>query len=146
MRHKGSRNEYSEERDRDLLAVFRRTIEGCKHINLYEVANKVVNSPAPRFYVSEYRARNVIKRMFNGKPLHKISPLRMEMYEEIFARVKEARKVMQHKPLLLVIEEVLSQPAPKFYLTEKSGVVILHKIQKRLRCRERGLEPPFCYM
>ena len=134
MRHKGSRNEYSDERDRDLLAVFRRTIEGCKHINLYDVVETVVNSPAKRFYVSEYRARNVIKRMFNKKPLYNISPTRMEMYEEIFKRVKEARKKMPHEPLLIVIEEVLAQPAPKFYLTQKSGVTILHRIQKRLRC------------
>lgn len=135
MKHKGSKNEYKDERDRDLLAVFRRTIEGCKHISLYDVVEEVVNSPAPRFYVSAYRARNVICRMYTGKPLTKITPLRMEMYNEIFHRVREARKLFPHKPLLFIIEEVLDQPAPKFYLTKKSGVVILHKIQKKLRCQ-----------
>lgn len=135
MRHKGSQNEYHEERDMDLLDVYRRTLQSCNHINLYKVVDTVINSPARRFYVSEYRARNVIKRMFNGKPLHKISPLRMEMYKEIFERVKKLRKVMPHEPLLIVIEEVLAQPAPKFYLTKSSGVTILHKIQKRLKCQ-----------
>lgn len=137
MRHKGSTNEYIVERDRDLLEVFRRTIRTCKHINLYEVVETVVNSPAKRFYVSEYRTRNIIKRMFNGKPLTNMYPLRQEMYREIFRRVKEMRKTMPHAPLLMVIEEVLAQPAPKFYLTKETGVTILHKIQKKLRCQDR---------
>lgn len=141
MRHAGSTNEYTEERNQDLLNVYRRVIAQCSHINLYEVVEKVVNSPAKRFYVSEYRTRNIVMRMFNGKPLPKMHPCKKEMYDEIFRRVKEARKAMFDKPLLLVIEEVLAQPAPKFYLTKKTGVTILHKIRKQLRCQTKPLRP-----
>lgn len=137
MRHKGSSNEYTDERDRDLLNVYRRIISEASHINLYEAVDKAVNSPAKRFYVSAYRARNVIMRMIKNKPLNNVYPCKKEMFAEIYRRVMVKRAFFPNKPLLIAIEEVLAEPAPKFYLEKESGVSILHKIQKKLRCQQK---------
>lgn len=135
MKHKGSCNEFIAARDNDLLRVYRRIISSVPHINIYEVAEEVANSPAKCFYVSETRALNMVRRMMKGEKLVRVLPLRKEMYEEIYRRVKEVRVKYPEKSLRDVVEVVLDQPAPRFYLTKSSCLTILYRIFRKMRCK-----------
>lgn len=131
MRHKGSCNELIAARDKDLFRVYREIISNVRRIDIYKVAEEVANHPAKCFYVSEARALNVIRKMMKGENLDKILPLRKEMYEEIYRRVKEMRAKHPNRPLRDIVETILCQPAPRFYLTKSSCLTILYRIFRR---------------
>lgn len=130
MKHFGNYAEYIDERNRDLMQVYRGQLKQCKVIVLQDVFRKVVNMPARRFYVSEDRAAIVIATMLKGDKLRNMQAIKREMYEEIFSRFK----VLQHKfpmaSIMALVSEIISQPAPKFYLKESSAKVIVYRIKK----------------
>ena len=131
MKHKGSKFEYEEERDKDLMRAYREQIAICDTIVLSEIFTKVVLMPASRFWVSEERACIVIGKMMRGDLLHKLRPTTREMYLEIYRRVCSIKKEQPNKPLSEIVFHVVGQPAPQFYLTPDSARVIVTKIKRR---------------
>lgn len=132
MKNKGSKFEYEEERNNDLMRAYRKQIEICNTIVISEIFSKVVLMPAERFWVSEERACIVIRRMMRGDTLHKMRPTTKEMYHEIYRRVCSIKKEQADKPLSEIIFHVVNQPAPKFYLTPDSARVIVTKIKRSI--------------
>ena len=131
MKHKGSKFEYEEERDKDLMRAYREQIAICNTIVLSEIFTKVVLMPASRFWVSEERACIVIGKMMRGDSLHKMRPTTREMYLEIYRRVCSIKKEQPDKPISEIVFQVVGQPAPQFYLTPDSARVIVTKIKRR---------------
>lgn len=139
MKYRGSHFEYREERDADLLRAYREQLAASGTISLPEIAARVADSPSKRFWVSEERAVIVISNLLNGRSIERMNPMRREMFLEIFRRYKQYR---QEHPTLSkkdIVWHVCNEEAPRFYLTAKSVIVLLHKARKeeKRRCYEQ---------
>ena len=94
-------------------------------IVLDEALARTVNSPAKRFYISADRAYGVLIRWDLHGVTRLISDERQEMYEELYERIKVLKPLYPNTPLMHMVEMVIEQPAPKFYLKIKSAKTIL---------------------
>lgn len=133
MKHRGNTFYYEDLRNRDLMRAYHSLTKSDKSIRLSDVYKKVVNMPSERFWVSEERAAIVVSAMDAGKPLIEVNvsaPARVEMFEEIYRRYCEIHKAQPDRAIYDIVCEVISGPAPKFYLTPSSAKVIINKIEK----------------
>lgn len=104
-----------------------------EYVCLSRLMEEVVATPAQRFYVSEERAAIVLSKMLQGQSIAHMQLQKRRMFEEIYRRFLA---LMQRRPYLRYQEAVaivVNQPAPEFYLTIGSAIVILHRIRKRRR-------------
>lgn len=131
MKHRGSVLEFATLRNNELMRTFRLTLAEQSFIDIYKVAQIVVNSPCSRFWVSEERATIVISDMLKGRPvLSNMHPLKREMFLEIYHRVLELRKDNRNTRLYNLVFDVVNSPAPKFYLQPRSAIQYIYKIKK----------------
>lgn len=117
MKYHGSKIEYEEERNHDLMRVYHELICASDFISLPYIYKEVVNMPSTRFWVSEERAAIVISSMMKGDKLLYMRPTKREMFKEIYRR---AMQLKREQPALSVYDiafKVVRQPAPKFYIT-----------------------------
>ncbi|MCM1077767.1 MAG: hypothetical protein NC411_10455 [Bacteroides sp.] len=126
----GSTLEYSEERITALMVEYDRYIASCSYIRMSDVFDHIVNRPCPRFWVSDIRAAVVIAGMLKGGQLRNMRPSKREMFQEIFRRVCRLKAAHPSLPLSQLVAEVVSQPAPKFYLSPSSARIMVYKAKK----------------
>lgn len=138
MKHKGSRCDFTKERDADILRAYKEVISVRDNIGLLEIERRLLQSPSKRFWVSVDRAYNVILNLLNGKSINNMNSQKREMFQEIFRRYKIYSKEHPSLTKMDVIWYVCNQEAPSFYLTPKSMHVILHRVRKeeKKRCYE----------
>ena len=138
MKHKGSRCDFTKERDADILRAYKEIISVRDNIGLLEIERRLLQSPSKRFWVSVDRAYNVILNMLNGKSISNMNSQKRAMFQEIFRRYKIYSKEHPSLTKMDVIWRVCNQEAPSFYLTPKSLHVILHRVRKeeKKRCYE----------
>lgn len=90
----------------------------------------MANSPCSRFWVSEERATAVMSALFKGQYcLDSMSPLKREMFMELFKRVQVLRAEQPKAPLFDITMLAVNSPAPKFYMTPDSVVQIIWRIK-----------------
>ena len=131
MKPHGSKFEYEQERNEDLMRAYHELIEASPYICLTDIYKKVVNMPSARFWVSEERAAIVIASMMKGDQLQGMRHNKREMFKEIYRR---AMKLKSMKPALSVFQlafQVVRQQAPRFYLTPGSAEVIISRAKKK---------------
>lgn len=84
------------------------------------LAHEVAQMPAPRFYVDQNYAYNVISAYSSGSPLP-ARGLNRRKWEEIAAHVTRRRSRHPGEPLIDSVAEVLSStPASNFFLSENT--------------------------
>lgn len=131
MKHKGAVMEYSKERICDLMRAYDEYISSVVHIRMPDVYDNVVNMPSARFWVSNIRAALVVSAMIRGEAdLDSMWPMKREMYIEIYQRVLVLKKSHPELTISELCARVVSQPAPKFYLTAGSAKMIICKARK----------------
>lgn len=128
-KHFGSIMDFTRQRNDDLMHAYRRqlTLAGC--IIMPEIFEKVAQSPARRFWVSEERAAVEVARMLAGRPFSRMRPNKREMFEEIFRRYLALRNLHPGKSLFELVSKVVHQPAPKFYLTPRTVGEFIYRIK-----------------
>lgn len=130
MKSLGSILSFTHERNEALLKEYRRQINLVPVILLREVGKKIVDSPAPRFWVSEERAAAVVSAMMRGKPiLNSMRSTKREMFEEIYNRVLNLKIIHPDWCLSELVCKVVNSPAPKFYMKPSSALERLFKIR-----------------
>lgn len=121
----------------DLMKVYREVSGkyGCRTNS--EAWEEVVRHPAPRFYVSSRRAHQRLSAMRRGdmSSLEKLSPLKREMYEDLFEVV---RRLWQKKPywgrsLNYVVQFAIQEPAKRFYIGPARMGQIWREYRRRIR-------------
>lgn len=138
MKRKGSKFEYEDERNKELLKAYCSQVEICSEIHLDEILSRVVNTPCSRFWVSDERASIVMSGIERGTAnLDSMIESRKEMFLEIYDRVKALRINNPTMSLSELTNEVVKQPAPRFYLTAKSARTIIHRIRKQWRITKK---------
>lgn len=136
MKKIGSEFELKEERARELLRIYRQHIMAEGEVRLEDAIRKTIHTPCSRFWVSEYRALLVVRKMLEGDCLASMGEQKRLMYEEIYCRF--IRLQQQHPDWTdrELVSVVIKQPAPGFYLTVGSAIVIIHRIKKEWRRRQ----------
>lgn len=133
MRHKGSKNEYEQERNLELFRCYKELLYQSKHIRRKEIFVKLVNMPCSRFWVSEFRAAIILSEMFKGKPLSCVRRDSRDMYQEIFRRASIIRKEHPNMEYFMLAFNVVNQPAPRFYITPLTAEVIITRMLSQKR-------------
>lgn len=142
MKKKGAVCLCADERVRDIMTAYDRCIAECRHIFLPSIYERVSRSPARRFYVSPSRAAYVVSASRRG--MAGLSAMRAEkrkMFEEIIRRVEAKARSGDTRPLLAICEEVVSQPAPSFYLAAASVKLVVCKFREKWNREKREKLP-----
>lgn len=130
MKSFGSILSFTRERNAALLKAYREQVNAADFIRLNEIGEKIVNSPAPRFWVSEERAAAVVSSIMRGKPiLDTMRPTKREMFLEIHRRVVALKEQHPDWTLCALVLKVVNSPAPKFYMRPSSALERLFKIR-----------------
>ena len=131
MKKKNSKCEFASERSELLLRNFRESIARQSVISAARAFKEAVDSPAPRFWVSEVRATRIISLMLKGDDvLAGMHTKKREMFMEIYQRVQKIRTVHPEMPLGDIVFEVVNNPAPSSYLTIASAHKIIYRMKK----------------
>lgn len=131
MKPVGTKFEFADQRNEDLISTYRRKLSECEVIRLPKVLRETVQSPSKRFWVSEERAIIVVMQMMAGNNLDRMQPMRKAMYEEIYRRTMKMKMMNPEMTFTEIVSLVIEQPAPCFYLTPGSAKVIIHKAMKK---------------
>ncbi|MBQ8051634.1 MAG: hypothetical protein IJ197_08710 [Bacteroidaceae bacterium] len=147
MKRPGSTLEFEQERNLDLLRAYREQISlqlsQTGRISISKVYREVVKMPAKRFWVSPERALNVVSLIIKGKT-PPMRPTKLAMYNEIYRRVEQERKLHGKIPLTHLVEIVVEQEAPAFYMTPDTARLFIWKAKKKcLEERKRKLRHLF---
>lgn len=127
------------------MRAYHELIKSAQYILMPEIYQKVVDMPTRRFWISEGRAAIVISAMMKGDTLENMGPLKREMYNEIYSRVIKLREKKPDLPIIQLVEMVVEQPAPKFYLTPGSAKVLICKIRKEWYFRRTKRRLRHCF-
>lgn len=134
MKHKGSICEHNRQRNREILAAYRKALSCSSRISLPDVCRSVAESPCSRFWVSEGRAAVVVARMLRGDSLPKMSRLKREMFSKIFEKTVGLMRVNPDISISEATAIAVNQPAEKFYLKPGSIREVIYLIRKG-KCR-----------
>lgn len=130
MKSFGATLAFTHERNRALLKAYRHHIHHCSHINLPSIGRLIVDSPAPRFWVSEDRATAVVSAIMRGHPVLDAMRLsKREMFHEIYIRTMELKQTHPRAHLCELVSRVINSPAPKFYMEPSSALQYIFKIR-----------------
>ncbi len=121
--------DFTRQRNDDLMCAYREQLALAKYIVMPEIFEKVAESPARRFWVSEERAAVEGARMLVGKPFSRMRHNKREMFEEIFRRYIAIRDLYTDKSLFELVSIIVHQPAPKFYLTSRTVGEFIYRIK-----------------
>jgi len=108
----------SRQMQRDLIAAYKQVCGSCwTQRQAYE---RMVQQPAPRFYVTAKQASQVIARMVRGDFtfVDRMQPMRRQMYYDLFDVVMQLfeKREFIGKSLSYVMNFAVVQPAPRFYI------------------------------
>lgn len=136
MKKKGSTSDFTAARDIELYQAFREELGSGKWNSLRDIFAAAAKKPCSRIWVSEARAaqkcycirKNGLERELAGSPEKK-----REMYCEIWRRVCNRMEMEPEMSMAEAAADAVCMPAPEFYLTEKSAMVIIYRIARRRR-------------
>lgn len=136
MRKRGSVFILSQERDKDLFrayrVVLRKQLQLYGRVTLTGIMEKVVNSPASRYWVSSDRAYSVILRMDKGQPV-RMKPRAKVFYKSLYKDFCIYREKHPELPIKHIVEIVIQQPAPCFMISSEFARMIIFKMRKLCR-------------
>lgn len=97
------------------------------YLNKHQIAYQIATGPAPRFYTSVGTAMRRINELASGN-LTISNPYQVEMFKEINRRYQaKLKEYAGRKYRTDIMYEVISSPAPSFYISPISGYDLLYK-------------------
>lgn len=118
-----------EARKQDVVKSFFESIKEVRktkpHATQEEIIRHAAKSEAPRFYVTFENARRFISLMSRKKKLPLINANKLAMYKEIYRRYVQRVKDCSKRYKYIILEQIIEEPAPSFYLDEETfrGIV-----------------------
>ena len=120
-----------EMRKQDVINTFYESYKELKKSKPFATQNEVieyaVKSEAPRFYVTFENARRFVSLLLLKKKLHIVNENKLEMYKEIYRRYVKQMKDSNKRYKYLILEKIIDEPAPSFYLEEETFRGIIYK-------------------
>lgn len=116
----------------DIMKAYRKIAPTCH--SQQEAWEKLVKSPAPRYYVSARRAWDKLRRMVVGdfSVADNMKPIRRRMYYSLYDKLMEMsqRKEYMGQSLWFICQFLVTEPAPEFFCTPASIRDIFHKYKR----------------
>ena len=124
-------------RKNDVTAAFFETLKKIRKTNPLatqsDVIEEAVKSEAPRFYVTFENARRYISLMARKKKIPIVNKNKLEMYKEIYRRyIKRIKETSEHYRFV-ILERIIEEPAPSFYLDEETFKGIVYRTLRERR-------------
>ena len=120
-----------EMRKQDVINTFYESYKELKKSKPFATQNEVieyaVKSEAPRFYVTFENARRFVSLLLRKKKLPIVNENKQEMYKEIYRRYIKQMKDSNKRYKYLILEKIIEEPAPSFYLEEETFRGIIYK-------------------
>lgn len=123
--------EHTFEREEALMQTYFSLLSSKAHIIPSEIYREVAAAPSPRFWVSDTRTAVVLAKLETGGDLGRMLPLKREMFLELHRRFRAARGKDSKSSNIELITQIISQPAPCFYLTPGTVKVMVCKLKKK---------------
>ena len=118
-------------RKQDVVKSFFESLKEVRKTKPYatqeEIIRHAVKSKAPRFYVTFENARRFVSLLSRKKKLPLINSNKLEMYKEIYHRYVKRVKDCSKRYKYIILEQIIEEPAPSFYLDEQTFRGILYK-------------------
>lgn len=134
-----------EMRKQDVINSFFDSLKELRQTKPFATQNEViehaVKKGAPRFYVTFENARRFISLLARKKKLPLINRNKLEMYKEIYRRYMQQVKDCSKRYKYLILERIIEEPAPSFYLDEETFRGIIYKTlrdRKNARAHNRA--------
>lgn len=132
MKNKGDVVEFHKERLDDLMRAYDEVYSSCDYLCMPKIYAATAQMPSKRFWVSDIRAALVVSALLRGEDkLKGMHPQKREMYEEIYRRVLILKQKRPELRVLDLCAIVVTEPAPKFYLTAGSAKMMICKARKK---------------
>ena len=128
MKHKGSVCDFSADRNEELRKLFKEELMKQENRSTSEAMDKVWQSGASRFYVSETRVKAVMRYRKKHGNFPVMGASRLRMFRELWKRYTEKSRLFPKREEEDVIYEIVNSPAPSFYLTRRSLRTLLYNI------------------
>lgn len=123
--------EYKRERNADLIRAYQQVVRTMpKNSSSLDIYREISKMPSSRFWVSPERAAIVVGKIMKGDDLSSMRPNKRKMFFEIYQRTMKLRERSLKATISELVLEVVSSPAPQFYLTPDSVKVIICKALK----------------
>lgn len=141
MRKKGSYFILARERDEDLMNTYRMLTK--KHLAIYgrvchaTLLDKLVNSPASRYWVSQDRACSIIYKMRKGMSFEGMKKNTVYFYKSLYSDYQKYKDANPATSIRNAVEEILLQPAPCFLLSPRRASQIIYKMKKK--CQQQTI-------
>ena len=133
---KGTHLDFKEKLKEDLMERYTNSGGGT----FPDIVDKIINSEAKRFYVSELQCYKVMLKMVSSTPVDKaldgMIENRKEMYIEIYNRLISflSSRRGAGKSIYSSISMIIYKPAPKFYISKCTAMVLIAQKIKERRC------------
>ena len=127
-------------RRQDIIDSFFNSLKELRKTRPFVTQNEVIEhaarSTAPRFYVTFENARRFVSLLMRGKQLPIVNKNKVEMYKEIYRRYKARLKDCNKRYRYIILESIIEEPAPSFYLDEETfrGIVYRSLRNNGRRC------------
>lgn len=104
---------------RDLYSLYKKGLEEGQFTSMREAGAWLVRQPAPCFYISPEEACKLIGRILGNRSLIDVNSSTRRMVWELYRRYKDYlyRNPKTKKSRISIMNELVEQPAPEFYMT-----------------------------
>lgn len=120
-----------ETRKQDVVESFFESLKEVRKTKPYatqeEVIRHAVKKEAPRFYVTFENARRFVSLLARNKKLPLINRNKLAMYKEIYKRYLQRVKDCSKRYKYIILEQIIEEPAPSFYLDEETFRSIVYR-------------------
>lgn len=134
-RHKGSRCDYTEERNSHLYGLYRKMLhdhESASFVRRCDVGGdvtvvptplmeQIASAPAPRYWISENRATAVVERLLKGYAIpESTTKERRRLYLHLHERFLKERELNPTLSIPALITIIVNSPAPESFVSPAS--------------------------
>ncbi len=125
MKRKGSKSDFIAERNKELRDAF---FSQKVYSTTDRALEKVIKSPASRFWVDPDRARDVISQISkNPSILEQMYPQRKRMYQALIKKFEQTRTLFPQESKINCISMAIFSGAPEFFITPSAHRNLLYK-------------------
>lgn len=125
--------ELIEERNRDFVRAYRQACKENHCGNIHDYVGIALKMQSRRFWIEKERAYDIIMFMENNVAFASPNPNKVKMYDEIYIRYKKAEAQNPGRQKSDIIEMVINEPAPEFYIGIHAAMKIINRNNTRVR-------------
>ncbi len=125
MKKKGSTSDFTRQRNDELKAAF---FNQGVYSTSDTVMEKIVKTPASRFWVDPDRARDMMSRIEKDPEcMNGMYPERRRMYSELYRKYREIQRRHPNQSKIQSVAMAIYSGAPEFYLSSSRARTIIYQ-------------------